>query len=123
MKGKTVSSARLRFQDPAMDEWVTAQTMNEVSRDLRENNQAIKNIESFLLSIVIGIATTYFMIKEKWGIVFILIIILVLLNRSRYLYLRRRRKELITCQDEVREICKSMGMNMPTGDKNEKKIR
>jgi len=117
MKGKTVSTERLRFQDPAMGRWVTSQAMNETSRDLVRNHQAIKNIESFLLSIITGIATTYFLIKERWDMVIILIIVLVLLNISRYLYFKRRRKELLTCQDEIREICKSMGMNVPVGDK------
>jgi len=115
MEGKTINESYLTFQDPAMNDWVSAQTMNEVSRDLRENYQTISNTTYFLLSIFIGILSTYFLSQKNWIVVLVLLILLELMSIPRLKYLKKRRRDLIATQNKVREFCRAKGLPIPKG--------
>lgn len=114
---RTVDIFKLDFQDPVMNYWVSSKSLNEVSRDLRENYSTIENTRFFLYSIILGITSTYFLSVRNWAVVFILLILLELSAIPRLKYLKFRRKELLDSQDKIKSHCKSMGLNVPKGYK------
>lgn len=100
-----------------MNYWISSQTANEASRDLRENYQTIENTKFFFYSIFAGILSAYFLTKENWIMVFVMVILLGIILLPRVIYLNKRRKELITSQKKINEHCKLIGLPVPEGYK------
>jgi len=102
-----------------MGDWVSSQAMNETSRDLRENYGAIQNTVYPLVSIFMGMVSTYFLFQRNWIALLVSLIILELISLPRLIYLKKRRNELIDVQNRVRKICKARGINVPEGYKTQ----
>lgn len=120
MEEKTTELMGLTFQDPAMNNWVNSQTMNEVSSNLRENYQTIETTKYFFYSISIGIFSYLLSISDldnfvKINLLISMFLILVLITIPRIDYLRKRRRELLSRQESIRKFCKSRGLPLPKG--------
>ena len=85
-----VGKEMVYFQDPAMDKWTILQSLNQTAQNIREYSSGIEFLFFFLITIVLGILTTYFLSVNNWVMMFIVIIILELFIFGRLSKLRKR---------------------------------
>ena len=108
------------FQDPAMDQWTTIQSLNQTAQYLREYSQNIESLFFFLISIILGIVTTYFLSIKNWILMLVTLIVLQLFLLWRLNKLRKYQKELFTIFEENKEHARKLGIKIP-GDKQTSK--
>jgi len=105
-----------RFQDPAMDRWITIQSLNEVSRTLREINDRIDNKISIVISTILSIASAYFLGTKNWLAMIFMLILLEIWTLSQLKRQIRHRGELNVLKPRIIYVCKQYGIEVPKGD-------
>lgn len=103
----------INFQDPAMDQWITIQSLNQTAKYLREYSQNIEFLFFFLISILLGILTTYFLSINNWVLVLITLIILELFIMWRLTKLKKFQKELFNIFEENKKHARKLGIEVP----------
>lgn len=105
-----------RFQDPAMDRWVTIQSLNDVSRTLREVHDRINSGLSLIISTILAIFTAFFLgAKNGVAMIFMLILleIWILFQIKRQII---HRNELHKLKPQIIKVCQQYGIKVPKGD-------
>jgi len=115
-KNRYVGGHNEQFQDPAMDRWVTIQSLNDVSRTLREVNDRINNRLSLIISTILTIFTAFFLGTKNWVA---MIFMLILLEIWTLFQLKRQlihRRELQKLKPQIIKVCQQYGIKVPKGD-------
>lgn len=105
------------FQDPAMDQWTTIQSLNQTAQYLREYSQNIEALFFFLVSIILGVLTTYFLAINNRVLMLITLVILESFILWRLIRLRKIQNELFEIFKENKRHARKLGISLPGENK------
>lgn len=111
-----VDGYRDKFQDPAMDRWVTTDSLNSTCDMLREVNDRINNKMSIVTSTILGIFSAYFLSIKDWTLMILMLIILevwIIFQIKKHINLR---KELLQLKEKIIKVCEEHRIKVPRGD-------
>lgn len=103
-----------QFQDPAMNKWVTINSLNETFDSISRVRERISNYASFLFSTIIALFSTYFLSVRNWPLVLLLLITIEIVAIREIRKRIRHLNELSVTKKEIVEMCHKHGINLPS---------
>lgn len=103
-----------KFQDPAMENWATIQSLNQTCSALDNVQDKLEDKVYLIINLILALISTYFLSIHNWILMFSLLIILEISVFFQIKTRLRYRKELRSLINQIVKVCEYKKIPLPS---------